>query len=260
MISIIIPTFRQEKTISENILSIENAIKTLTSEYEIIIVVDGIIDKTFANAKRVKSSKIKIFGYKYNYGKGYALRFGVARSKGDIIIFIDGGTEISPVSIEMLHAHFQWYKADIIVGSKWHPVSILSYPWWRRIVSKTYGLLVRILFRLKIKDTQLGLKVFRRKVLEDVLPRLLVKQYAIDIEILAVANYLGYKRIYEAPVQLVWNEKESTVSKNFIYSVYSTFKDTLAVFYRMYIVRYYDDKHNRKWRYDPDLNYKVNTG
>jgi len=116
------------------------------------------------------------------------------------------------------------------------------------------------LFGINVKDTQVGMKFFQRKVLEDVMPRLLVKRFAFDIEILAVAYYLGYKRIGEAPVEISFNFTESIVSQDIVSAISKTFWDTLAIFYRLKILRYYDTGNKRKWKYDPELNFKVNVG
>ncbi len=260
LISVIIPCYKQEKTVVSNIKKIRNVLSRLQYAFEIIVVVDGKIDNTFKRAKTVKGENIKVVGYSNNYGKGYALRYGMAKSRGNLVAFIDGGTDLNPRGLQMLLAHFEWYNADIIVGSKWHPVSKVKYPWWRKIVSKTYGVLVKILFGLRIRDTQLGMKFFRREVLVKVLPRLLVKKWAFDIEILSVADRLGFKRIYEAPIELDWLKVESHVSKNFFRSVTEMLIDTLAVFYRLRIVKYYDDGNQRKWKYNKKLNLRINIG
>ncbi|MFH1832989.1 MAG: glycosyltransferase [Candidatus Levyibacteriota bacterium] len=258
LVSLIIPAFKQEKTIKKDLIRIKNVIDQLRYEYEIIVVVDGRLDKTFEKASEIKSEKIKVIGYQNNYGKGHAVRFGMAKAKGDIVAFIDSGMDINPNGLSMLLEHFEWYNADIIVGSKLHPVSKVSYPPYRKILSFGYRILVRILFGLSIKDTQVGMKFFRRKVLEDVLPRLLVKTYAFDIEILAVSYYLGYKRIFEAPIELDFGGETSIVSKGFWRTIFHMLWDTLAVFYRLKILRYYDNRNKRKWRFDPDLNFKIN--
>ena len=260
LLSVIVPAYKQEKTIKKDLQQIEGVLKQIRYDYEIICVVDGRADKTFENAKKVKSRKIKVVGYEKNRGKGYAVRYGMVRAKGDPVAFIDAGMEIDPNGLSMLLEHFEWYDADIIVGSKRHPVSQVNYPWQRRVLSVGYQLLVKILFGLNVRDTQVGMKFFRRKVLEDVMPRLLVKTYAIDIEMLAVANRLGYKRLYEAPIRLEWKQEKSIVSKSLWRTLYSMLWDTAAVFYRLKILRYYDDDKKRKWRYDPDLNFKVNIG
>lgn len=260
LLSVVIPAYKQEKTIARDLKRIKDVLDKIRYDYEIVVVVDGRTDNTFESAKKIKSKKIKVVGYGKNKGKGHAVRYGMARTKGDIIAFIDAGMDLDPNGLSMLLEHFEWYDADIIVGSKRHPVSQVDYPWQRRVLSFGYQVLVRILFGLNVRDTQVGMKFFRRKVLEDVLPRLLVKTYAFDIEMLAVANRLGYKRLYEAPIRLEWDKGKSIISKSLWRTLYSMLWDTAAVFYRLKILRYYDDDKKRKWRYDPDLNFKVNIG
>lgn len=258
IISLIIPAFCQEKTIEKDLKRIKEVMDELRYDYEIIIVVDGELDKTRQKAQRVKSSKIKVIGYKHNHGKGHAVRFGMAKTRGDIIAFIDSGMDINPNGLSMLLEHFEWYNADIIVGSKLHPVSKINYPWQRKIFSWGYRYLAKILFGLSIRDTQVGMKFFRKKVLEDVLPRLLVKTYAFDVEILAVAHRLGYRRIFEAPIELDFKNMSSITSKGLWKVIFLMLVDTLAVFYRLKILRYYDNSNKRNWRFDPDLNFRIN--
>lgn len=259
LISIIVPAYKQEKTIEKDLIRIKDVLDQLRYSFEIIIVVDGFLDKTYENAKKVKSSKITVIGYQHNHGKGHAIRFGMARSKGNIIAFIDAGMDLNPNGLSMLLEHFEWYNADIIVGSKLHPVSKVNYPFSRRVLSWGYRTLVRVLFGLSIRDTQVGMKFFRRKVLEDVLPRLIVKTYAFDIEVLAVAYSLGYRRIYEAPVELDFQNSSSIMSKGVMTVIALMLLDTLAVFYRLRVLSYYKDASKRKWKFDPELNFRINV-
>src|SRR5260221_12478727 len=139
-------------------------------------------------------------------------------AKGSLISFLDAGMDISTKGVMMLMSHMEWYDADVIVGSKRHPVSRVNYPILRHILSIGYHLGVKILFGLPLTDTQSGLKIFKRKVIDAILPRLLVKRYEMDIEMLAVAKYLGFNRIYEAPIEVKFdkrtiNVKWSTVLK-----------------------------------------------
>ncbi|MBI3342607.1 glycosyltransferase [Candidatus Gottesmanbacteria bacterium] len=260
MLSIIVPVYKQERVIARNLRLILRHLDTLSTAYELIAVVDGIVDRSMQEAKKVTSPHISVTGYKTNHGKGYAIRFGMAQSHGDIIGFIDAGGDIGEEGLAMMLEHFRWYNADVIIGSKRHPVSKVHYPWQRKILSWGYQILVRVLFGLHIRDSQVGMKLYRRVVLEDVLPRLLVKQFAFDIEILAVANRLGYARIYEAPVELTFQGASSITSQNFWRIVINVLWETLAVFYRLRILHYYDNTNKRKWRFDPELNFKVNVG
>lgn len=263
-LSVIVPAYKQEATIAKDLRRIKNVLDKLRYPSELICVVDGTgEDKTFDRASKAFPviSKVKVIGYPTNKGKGHAVRYGMAKSTGDIIAFIDSGMDINPNGLSMILEHFEWYNADIIVGSKRHPASKVNYPWQRRIFSLGYQLLVRMLFGLRIKDTQVGLKCYRREVLEKVLPRLITKTYAFDIEILAVANYLGFKRIYEAPVEvhLDFGNNSTLTNKKLWHFIYAMFLDTLAVFYRLRILNYYSDSSLRKWVYDPELNFRVNT-
>lgn len=264
LLSIIVPAYRQEKNIRKDLAGIKAVLDKLRYPYELICVIDGKVDQTFKEASKFsqKNSNVKVIGYDTNKGKGYAVRFGMAESKGDVIGFLDAGMDLNPAGISMLLEHFEWYTADIIVGSKRHPASKVDYPWQRRILSAGYQLLAWLLFGLKIRDTQVGMKFFKRDVLEKVLPRLLVKKFAFDVEILAVANYLGFKRIYEAPVQikLRFGGTSTITSQKFLRTVLGMLLDTLAVFYRLKILNYYSDSNKRKWRFDPELNFRVNVG
>ena len=261
-VSLIIPAYKQEKTIVEDVNRILDTVSQTRWKFEVIVVVDGFVDKTFENLKEVKDNSVKVCGYKENKGKGYAIRYGMTRAKGDYIAFIDSGMDIDPNGISMLLEHMEWYDADIIVGSKRHPASVVYYPFVRRVYSFVYSKMVRILFGLSVTDTQSGIKVFKSEVLEKVLPRLVVKRFAFDIEILAVARYLGFKKIYEAPIKVNWGEGYTDFSFLFIFdkNIRRMIIDTLGVFYRLRILDYYSDKKKRDWVYDKDLDMKINTG
>lgn len=259
-VSIIMPAYRQEKTIEKNLLAVKEILDKLDYNYELIVVIDGKVDETFQRAKRIKSKKIKVVGYEHNHGKGYAIRYGMVRSKGDIVCFIDAGTDLNPKGLLTLVDYFVKFKADIVIGSKRHAQSFVTYPFNRKVISFLSQQFIRFLFGINVKDTQVGMKIFKRKVIENVMPRLLVKKFAFDIEILAVAHNLGYERVFEAPINLVYDFEGSLVSKNLWRELFHTLWDTLAIFYRLKILKYYNDKNKMKWRYDPELEFKVNLG
>lgn len=263
LISIIVPAYRQENTIVEDLRRIKGVLDNLRYPTELICVVDGKVDNTFEKASKFAKGyqHLKVIGYDTNKGKGHAIRYGMAESHGEIIAFVDSGMDLNPNGLSMLLEHFEWYNADIIVGSKRHPVSKVDYPWQRRLLSIGYQFLVWPLFGLRVKDTQVGMKFFRREVLEKVLPRLLVKHFAFDVEMLAVANYLGFKRIYEAPIDITlrFGGTSTITNQRFVRIVLSMLKDTLAIFYRLKILGYYSDKNRRKWKFDTELNFRVNV-
>lgn len=248
LLSIVIPAFKQEKTITRNIKNIREALDALDHPYEIIVVVDGKVDNTHKKIKDFltknrehRTKNIKVISYEENQGKGHAVRTGMLASRGDIIGFMDAGMDIHTEGFRMLLQHMQWYGADIIVGSKLHPVSQVRYPLYRKVLSKGYRALTQLLFGFNVKDTQVGLKFFRKEVVEKVFPRLVVKKYAFDIEILAVSYLLGFHKIYEAPVKI--NFKENSINKKGLAKVvFLMLWDTAAVFYRIKFLNYYKNQ------------------
>ncbi len=128
---------------------------------------------------------------------------------------------------------------DFAIGSKRHPDSVVHYPRSRRIASWCYQQLNRLLFRLDVRDTQVGLKVFHRRVVDEVVPLLLVKQFAFDLELLAVASALGFKRVREMPVRLEYRFSGSALGSA---TVLRALWDTGAVFYRLRVLRTYQRK------------------
>lgn len=243
-LSLIIPVYKKEESIVSNLHRIKSVLDTIRYDYEIITVIDGMVDHSYEKIKESEVDKVKVLAYKENHGKSYAIRTGMQQAKGDYIMFIDSGSEIDPNGISMLLEHMEWYDADIIVGSKRHPASQVNYSLSRKVLSYGYYMLVKILFGIHVHDTQAGIKIFRKPVLEKLLPRLLEKKFAGDLEMLVAAKQLGFKRIFEAPIKLDYTLEKVTNAAT-MHSIYYIFLDTLAIFYRARILGYYKSSHTK---------------
>jgi glycosyltransferase involved in cell wall biosynthesis len=237
-LSVIVPAYREARHIHDNLGRLLNELDRLGRTYEVIVVSDGNTDETAREAERVVSPHIKVIEYNRNMGKGYALRCGVAHSSGDLVTFIDADMELDPGYIRGFIAVMESFNCDAVVGSKRHPMSNVHYPVMRRFQSLMYQLLIRTLFRIKVRDTQTGLKLFRRQVLEEVVPLLAIKRFAFDLELLVVARQLGYKKVMEAPVNLDY-KFESTAD---LKGTWHVLWDTAAIFYRLHFLRFYAQK------------------
>jgi len=172
-----------------------------------------------------------------NFGKGRALKKAFRFVNGEYIVFLDADMDLHPGQIQTFFDIMHLDEADVVIGCKRHPNSRLKYPWHRRIISNVYFSLVKLMFGLPIKDTQTGLKVFKYEVLKKVLPKILIKQFAFDLEVLVNVHHLGYK-IVEAPVVL--NSSRRRFGRIGLRAIYRTWWDTMAIFYRMYVLRWYD--------------------
>lgn len=237
-VSVLVPAYNEAAGIRQAVREITEALEQLRWDFELVIVDDGSSDGTRSVAAGLvqRHPRLRIAGLPRNLGKGAALRHGFSAATGDYIAFLDCDLELNPRQLHTLFERLQREQADLVIGSKRHPESRVEYPWHRRLVSTVYFWLVKWLFGLPIQDTQTGLKLFRREVLAAVLPRMLVKRYAFDLELLAIAHRLGY-RIAQAPVVLETKRFHRRIRW---LDLLHTGWDTLAVWYRMRLRHWYD--------------------
>ena len=225
------------KDITNNLNAAVKSLEKVTEDYEIILVDDGSSLNCFEESKKVKNRKIRVVGYKNNTGKGYAIKYGFKFAKGDYVAFVDSGRDLDPKQLNDFIKIIEKNNIDIVIGSKRHPDSVVYYPLIRRFMSRTYQIINKILFNLEIKDTQVGIKLFKRKILEKIMPKIAIKSFAFDLELLVLAKKYNFK-IAEAPIVMRYKFGSSINPK----AVFLILWDTAAIFYRLKIMRYYDKK------------------
>jgi glycosyltransferase involved in cell wall biosynthesis len=234
-LSVVVPAYHEGRRIYNNLSRLVGELDKLGVPYEVVVVSDGNTDMTVREANRVGSPAVRVFHYPMNVGKGFALSLGVAQSSGEFVTFIDADMELDPANISTFIDLMRTTDCDAVIGSKHHPLSQVAYPRFRRFQSAVYQLLVWVLFHLNVRDTQTGLKLFRRQVLVEAIPLLAIKRFAFDLELLVVARQLGYRKVTEAPIRLDY-QFESTVN---LRAAWDVLWDTAAIFYRLRILRYY---------------------
>ena len=239
-ISVVLPCYNEGEMIYDNIKKTVEIIQTITERFEIVCVNDGSEDNTEAELLKAekKYNNVKCISYSKNAGKGHALQVGTAAAKGDYIAFVDSDLELSPIFLKRYLEIMKEQEADAVIGSKLHPESKIDYPKIRKVLSLGYYVLLKILFRLKVKDTQTGLKVFKADIIKEVMPKIIVKGYAFDIEVLAIINRKGYK-IVDAPIELVFS-RENVRGRIRMKDIWKMFMDTCSIFYRVEVKKVYD--------------------
>ena len=145
--------------------------------------------------------------------------------------------DLPPEQIENYMRPLVSGKTDVVIGSKMHKESELEYPKIRKIISFGYYCMLRLLFHLKVKDTQTGLKVFDAEALKSIIRLVKTQGFAYDIEILVALNFRKY-RIMEMPVRLVFRRGQG-MGRIKMKDIVKVFRDTLAIFYRANIKKYY---------------------
>jgi dolichyl-phosphate beta-glucosyltransferase len=211
-ISIVIPAFKEAYKIEADVAAADAFLRKRSRGGEIIVVDDGSPDGTAdaALALAAQYPSLHVIHYTPNRGKGYAIAQGVARAKGDAVMFADAGLcvpyDIAAVGLTML----QLDMCDIAHGSRRMRGSILrAQPLYRRVGSRAYKFVVHAFMGIPsyISDTQCGFKLYRREVAQKLFSELVTDGFMFDVEIIMRALRQGY-RILEFPV--LWSNDADT--------------------------------------------------
>ena len=235
-VSIVVPYYNPGGRLRTTVEDMVRVLDASGMTFEIIAVSDGSTDGSPFTLEGFPESVVRRVSFAKNFGKGHALRAGLGMGRGRYLGFIDADGDISPELLAPFVSIMQSQKPDVIIGSKRHPDSSVYYPPLRRLYSWGYQLLIGVLFRLHVKDTQVGIKLVDRKVIAAVLPLLRESRFALDLELLVLARRLGYTHIVEAPVR-IRERFGSTIS---LKAVWLLLIDTLALFIRYSIRHEYD--------------------
>ena len=239
-LSIIVPAYKEQKNIQNTIEELQKYFENWIYKTEIIVIIDGCKD-TWEIAKNLGNKFTKIYFYTPNQGKGYALKFGVTKARGNYTIFFDAGMDFPIDNILLIFYTLKVTGFSVVIGSKRNRASRLKYPWQRRLLSLSGQLLTKTLFNLGVSDTQVGIKGFKTDKIQFIMQKMLVKRFAFDIELLAIARQYKY-RITEVPVRMIYNDIASSIDPK---AVINVLVDVMAVFYRIRIGYYKrDTSHN----------------
>ena len=232
-LSLVIPFFNPGPRLAPHVRDILSTLLAEQISFEVIAVSDGSTDGSPSSISGIDG--VRIVELAENQGKGAALRIGLAQGRGRYLGFIDADGDIPAGVLSHFLVAIRAGEPDVVLGSKRHPDSEVIYPPLRRFYSWGYQQLTRLLFRLPTRDTQTGIKLIRREMLAAVLPKMLEKRFAFDLELLVVARQMGYRNFIELPVQIT--ERFSTTIS--LQAVWRTLRDTFAIFYRLRVTHFY---------------------
>ena len=198
-VSVVLPAFQLGSVIAANIERVASVLSALP--VEIVVVDDGSTDRTRSEALRATSNipGASVLSHPVNRGKGQALFTGAKVATGDLIVFLDADLDLPPEQLPTLLDGMG--DADVLVGAKRDSMAAGRYPLIRRVLSRLFSLATVGLFGLTVTETQTGLKIFRRKVLDVVIPQMRIEGYAYDLEMLVRAQRAGFK-LAQTPVDL----------------------------------------------------------
>ncbi len=212
MVSLIIPAYNEvgriESTLKELMLSNDLLFK---NRCELIVIMDGCTDETPEVVKNIISSYDDAVGIfvPNRLGKGGAIIEALKTCQADIIAFIDADGSIPWRELDRLIELSSSY--DLVIGSRYAKNSrILSARHTRRVIfSRSFNVLLKLLFwNLRgIKDTQCGVKIFTRSLIDEIKEDFIVADFAFDVNLIYSAFQRGFK---VEEVGIIWIEKEGS--------------------------------------------------
>jgi dolichyl-phosphate beta-glucosyltransferase len=202
-LSVIIPAYNEEERIGSTLERVAAYMKVHVRELEIVVVDDGSTDGTRELLQKMSTGipGLRVIHITRNRGKGHAVRTGMLAARGRLRLLSDADLSTPIEEVERL---LPWLDegAHVVIGSRGLRSSEIEVhqPWHRESMGKTFNLLVRLLGLSRFRDTQCGFKVFRAETAEEVFSRSLMEGFSFDVEVLFLAERLGY-RVREVPVR-----------------------------------------------------------
>ena len=242
-LTIVMPVYNEGERIYRNIIETLTQVERFCPSLRLILVNDGSTDESETEIRRAMQSdkRVGLITYPDNRGKGYAVRRGMLAARSEYVAFLDADLELPP------HLLNDFMKAvdgdqgsdepyDIVIGSKMHKDSQVEYPGMRKVMSMGYYIFMKLLFGLKLKDTQTGIKLFRTEKVRPILKCMRTSRFSFDIEMMAIAEKMGL-RIKEMPVVVNFSRNKDNRSKIKLSSIYEMVRDSFRI--RMYISKRY---------------------
>lgn len=233
-ISIILPAYRKSEVIKEVLLNLYDLMQINdVTNFECILVVDGGNDETSTIAEELNLKNLQILKNPINLGKGYCLSRGISCAQGEYVGYIDADLDINAdgliLAIDRLKNESNLHA---VVGSKWLGGKSHTYPLIRRVGSRLFRILVQVLFKISVADTQTGLKVFRLSEIKEIVSSIPLNQrFLWDLEVL----YHYSKRhwdVGEIPVEINYLNQTSIKFRDIVRSFVGIFRLRLKYIWR----------------------------
>lgn len=197
-LSIVVPAFREEARLPGSIQKIKAFFDRFPISVEVLAIIEKSPDNTLAAAQNAADNdpRIQVIDNVVQRGKGYAVRSGVLRAQGEIILFMDA--DLSTPLYEIIN-FLDWMRThpetDVLIGDRVQAIAATegSRNAFRKMLSKPFNILVQALSPLDFPDTQAGFKAFRRSAAQRIFQNQQLDHFAFDVEVLILARELQFQ-------------------------------------------------------------------
>ncbi len=237
-VTIIVPSHNSGQLGIRTVLNIHDCFVKQGIDVRVIAVSDGSTDESVELFNSLSYEWFQHIQLVENQGKGGALKTGFAQSNSGITGFIDADGDIPAHLLIPMYRELIQRDADVVFGSKWHPESKVQVTGGRRLLSRFHHVIQKMLFKLDIDDTQVGIKLYKTQNLKDVLPTLREDGFSLDVEIFIALGAYGHNNFVEMPVEID-RQGSSTIS---VRNVIMSFIDLLRIFWRARVSLNYEGR------------------
>lgn len=194
LLSVVIPIFNEDQTIGDVITRLKETMQKIGLEYELIVVDDCSSDSSLELSRKQSA---RVYSLKQHMGKGYALRVGFSKAKGEIIATIDSDGSHRPEELPFLLSPLLQGQADFVIGSRYISNKPTSAKKLNAIGVRLFNALIEVLTRIRVTDSQSGYRVLKSEILRA--SRLVSCGYEIESEMLVKTTRKGFK-VKEVPI------------------------------------------------------------
>lgn len=211
-VSLVIPAYNEAHRLEASVRALREFLAYSRHPHEVILVVERSTDGTLELARQLTAGQaaFRVIGNPDQRGKGHAVRTGMAAARGDIAFFMDTDLSTPLPEIDRFLTHFEAHpEVDILIGNRQHAQSAImkKQSFLRRKMGQTFNTILRLIARIRVKDTQCGFKAFRRTAREAIFPLQTIEGFAFDVELLILAERLSYS-VADLPVE--WHNAEGS--------------------------------------------------
>ena len=229
-LSVVIPMYNEAKIVTDTARALTEFLnsKMPQEDYEIVFSDDGSTDNCAGLVKELALPNVRVTRYDDNRGKGSAVREGVLKADGDLIVYTDCDLAFGLDTIYNVYKALEKSDAEILIGSRnLSKDGYEGYNALRKLMSKTYIKVIGLLAGFSYSDSQGGIKCLRRTAAHRIFSECKINSFAFDLEMLILADKYKIK-VMEYPVKII-NNRNSESKVNPVKDALRMIKDVTRI-------------------------------